>query len=96
MEIHRKQRKHMHRIHPSSTPMEEAKVRRSLFDGLDAAARSFLGPADRTDDGSPVVHLHDAAEDSADEALRPIDVHTDSAGHHYAQRRAPAQRPSSD
>jgi hypothetical protein len=92
MEIHRRQRKHTHDVDPS-TSSEKTKTRLSLFDGIDAAARSFLGPADRTDGHSPVVHLHDAAEESSDDTLRSIDVYTDSAGHHYAQRRV-ERRPS--
>ena len=90
MEIHRRQRKHTHGVDPFSG---KPKARLSLSDGIDAAARSFLGPADRTDGHSPVVHLHDAAEETSDETLRSIEIHTDSAGHHYAQRRV-VRRPS--
>lgn len=61
----------------------------SIFNGLDAAARSFLGPAERIDGSLPVVHRHDAEEDASEESLRHIEVHTDSRGHHYAQRITP-------
>ncbi|WP_322972774.1 hypothetical protein [Arthrobacter polaris] len=36
---------------------------------------------------SPVVHRHDDFEDSSDEQLTHFDEHTDTAGHHYAERK---------
>jgi hypothetical protein len=96
MQIHRFHRKHAH--HDGTVPAPasgKTKTRTSFFDGIDAAARSFLGPADRTDGHRPVVHLHDDAENSTEEMLSSIEVYTDSAGHHYAQRKAPLQRPES-
>ncbi|MHA7209192.1 hypothetical protein [Arthrobacter sp. MDT1-65] len=94
MDIHRNHRKHTDRTRTAPSPSpRRSKARTSFFDGLDTAARSFLGPADRTDGDRPVVHLHDAAEDIADATLESIEIHTDSAGHHYGQRRAPLQRP---
>ncbi|MBG6218866.1 hypothetical protein IWX75_003353 [Arthrobacter sp. CAN_A6] len=65
------------------------KAHKSIFDGLDSAVRLFLGPAERTDGSLPVVHQHDASEDASDAALNKIEVHTDSQGHHYAQRITP-------
>ena len=96
MKLHRNHRKHAHHVDPAAPSSGRPKPRTSLFDGLDAAARTFLGPADRTDGTSPVIHQHDAAEDSADETLGSIDIYTDSAGHHYAQRRVPLPRPVAD
>ncbi len=73
-------------------PHPEAHAHRSFFDGLDNAARTFLGPAARSDGGTPVVHRHDAAEDLSDSALLSMEIHTDSLGHHYAVRKhLPAQ-----
>ncbi|OUM42530.1 hypothetical protein [Arthrobacter sedimenti] len=64
----------------------------SFFGGLDAAARTFLGPPDRSDGDTPVVHAHDAAEDTSDATLRSVDIYTDSFGHHYGQRKPPQDR----
>lgn len=65
---------------------------RSFFDGLDTTARIFFGPAARSDGSTPVVHRHDAAEEQSESALRSIEIHTDSLGHHYAvQKRRPAR-----
>ncbi|MDQ0736178.1 hypothetical protein [Arthrobacter agilis] len=97
MKIHRSPRKQPHPDSaPPSPPAGTTRHRASFFDGLDAAARTFLGPADRTDGRRPVIHQHDAAEDTSDATLSSIEVHTDSLGHHYAQRKAPLQRPGSD
>lgn len=59
----------------------------TVFDAVDSAVRVFLGPAERSTADLPVVHLHDEAEDTSDQTLSLIDVHVDSLGHHYAQRR---------
>jgi hypothetical protein len=75
---------------------EKKRAHTSFFDGLDTAARTFLGPADRTDGERPVIHLHDAAEDLADATFSSIDVYTDSSGHHYAQRKTPVHRPTAE
>ena len=73
-------------------PHPEAHAHRSFFDGLDTAARTFLGPAARSDGGTPVVHRHDAAEEQSESTLLSIEIHTDSLGHHYAvQKHQPAQ-----
>ncbi|WP_253908430.1 hypothetical protein [Arthrobacter sp. H41] len=66
------------------------KAHKSIFNGLDSAVRLFLGPAERTDGSLPIVHQHDASEDASDAALNKIEIHTDSQGHHYAQRTTPA------
>lgn len=74
-------------------PMQRSKRRHpSFFGGLDAAARTFLGPPDRSDGTTPVVHAHDAAEDSSDETLRSVEIYTDSFGHHYGQRKPQAEQ----
>ncbi|MDN4611675.1 hypothetical protein [Arthrobacter burdickii] len=41
---------------------------------------------------TPVIHAHDAAEDSSDETLRSVEIYTDSFGHHYGQRKPRAER----
>lgn len=46
-----------------------------------------FGPADQGDVDSPVVHRHDAFEDSSEEQLSHFAEETDSGGHHYAVRR---------
>ena len=76
----------------ASMSRTKRKAHPSFFERLDAAARTFLGPADRTDGNTPVVHLHDAAEDTSDETLRSVDIYTDSFGHHYGQRQQPLKR----
>lgn len=50
--------------------------------------RMVFGPADQGDVDSPIVHRHDAIEDESDEVLSHIEEHTDTAGHHYATRKA--------
>ena len=42
--------------------------------------QKVFGPADQGDMDSPVVHRHD-------EQLTHFDEHTDSDGHHYAERK---------
>ncbi len=49
--------------------------------------QKVFGPADQGDMDSPVVHRHDGFEDSSDEQLTHFDEHTDSDGHHYAERK---------
>jgi hypothetical protein len=49
--------------------------------------RKVFGPADQGDMDAPVVHRHDAFENESDDALSHIEQHTDSNGHHYAERR---------
>ncbi|MHA7278364.1 hypothetical protein ACX80H_01240 [Arthrobacter sp. MDT2-2] len=71
--------------------MTKRKTHPSFFHGFDRAAAVFLGPADRSDGDTPVVHAHDAAEDTSDETLRSVDIYTDSLGHHYAQRKRPQE-----
>ncbi|MHA7286067.1 hypothetical protein ACX80I_07305 [Arthrobacter sp. MDT3-44] len=83
--------------HPAEQPtaplvVTKRKTHPSFFQGLDTAAAVFLGPADRTDGDTPVVHAHDAAEDTSDETLRSVDIYTDSFGHHYAQRKPRVER----
>ncbi|MHA7305975.1 hypothetical protein ACX80E_12135 [Arthrobacter sp. TMN-49] len=49
-----------------------------------------FGPADQGDSAAPVVHRHDAFEESSEEQLSHFEQHTDSAGHHYAVRKEDA------
>ncbi|WP_156135005.1 hypothetical protein [Arthrobacter sp. L77] len=75
-------------------PHAEAHAHRSFFNGLDTAARTFLGPAARSDGGTPVVHRHDAAEEQSDSTLLSMEIHTDSLGHHYAVRKHQTEPPA--
>ncbi len=77
-------------------PHPEGRQHRSFFDGLDSAARTFFGPAARSDGSTPVVHRHDAAEEESESALRSIEIHTDSLGHHYAVQKRQPDRPAAD
>lgn len=108
MKIGRNHRKHDPQPAPPSTwastaaggpaqdpPHAGPHAHRSFFDGLDTAARTFLGPAARTDGGTPVVHRHDAAEDLSDSTLLSMEIHTDSLGHHYAVQKHPSAPPAS-
>ena len=104
MKIRRNHRKHDQQFDPPSPlpstaangPVQEpphaAHAHRSFFNGLDSAARTVLGPAARSDGGTPIVHRHDAAEEQSESTLLSIEIHTDSLGHHYAvQKHQPAQ-----
>ena len=105
MKIRRNRRKHDQAV-PSLTavggtdqeppPQPEGRHRRSFFDGLDTAAGTLFGPAARSDASTPVVHRHDAAEEESESALRSIEVHTDSLGHHYAVQRRRPEGPAAD
>jgi len=63
------------------------RARRPAYSRLDSFVRLFLGPADRSGSGTPVIHRHDAAEDEGDRQVAGLDIEQDSAGHHYAVRR---------
>lgn len=49
--------------------------------------QKVFGPADQGDMDEPVVHRHDDFEDSSEEQLKHYEEHTDSDGHHYAERK---------
>ncbi|MHA7263115.1 hypothetical protein ACX80W_07920 [Arthrobacter sp. TMN-37] len=61
--------------------------RRPGYNRLDSFVGMFLGPADRSGLGTPVVHRHDAAEDQCDRDVASFEIEVDSEGHHYAVRR---------
>jgi hypothetical protein len=63
------------------------RARRPAYSRLDSFVRLFLGPADRSGAGTPVVHRHDTAEDESDQQVAGLEIEQDSAGHHYAVRR---------
>ncbi|MEO6529402.1 MAG: hypothetical protein ABI563_19585 [Specibacter sp.] len=52
--------------------------------------KKVFGPADQGDMDAPVVHRHDAFEDSSEEQLSHFEQETDSQGHHYAVRKEDA------
>ncbi|ALV47687.1 hypothetical protein MB46_14715 [Arthrobacter alpinus] len=53
-------------------------------------AQKVFGPADRGDMSIPVAHHHDDLEESGQEQLSHYEQHTDSEGHHYAERKSEA------
>ncbi|WP_425865023.1 hypothetical protein [Arthrobacter sp. TWP1-1] len=53
-------------------------------------AQKVFGPADQGDMSAPVEHHHDDLEESGQEQLSHYDEHTDSEGHHYAERKSEA------
>ena len=53
-------------------------------------AQKVFGPADQGDMSVPVVHRHDDLEVSGQEQLSHYEEHTDSEGHHYAERKGEA------
>ena len=53
-------------------------------------AQKVFGPADHGDMGAPVMHRHDDFEKSSEEQLSHFEQHTDSEGHHYAERKSEA------
>lgn len=53
-------------------------------------AQMLFGPADRGDMSAPVEHHHDDLEESGQEQLSHYEQHTDSEGHHYAERKGAA------
>ncbi|MET3720502.1 MULTISPECIES: hypothetical protein [unclassified Arthrobacter] len=55
--------------------------------------RFVFGPATRLDSDTPVIHKHDEYEQASDEDLSHFEVETDTAGHHYAVRRASTDKP---
>lgn len=52
-------------------------------------ARIFLGPAERDDADSPVIHRHDEFESASEAELAELNIEVDSDGHHYAVRKNP-------
>lgn len=53
-------------------------------------AQKVFGPADRGDMSEPVAHRHDELEESGQEQVSHYEQHTDSEGHHYAERKGEA------
>jgi hypothetical protein len=74
-------------MEPAADTRKRHRARRPAYHRLDSFVRLFLGPADRSGSGSPVIHRHDAAEDESERQMAGLDIEQDSLGHHYAVRR---------
>jgi hypothetical protein len=62
-----------------------------LMRALDRLIMNVLGPADRSDADTPVMHRSDEEEAASNQELADIEVERDDGGHSWAVRRKHSQ-----